>query len=98
MGRLLNTKQRKRLEKHQRKEKLRREADRLRAVLSYDDGKTASAIAEILYVDESTVRLWIKKYERDGSDGLTRQNNKGKEPRLSEDQEEQLKLELRSTL
>lgn len=98
MGKILTNKQKSKLSKQLKSAKGRREADRIRAVLAYDAGEAASAIARFFFVDESTVRLWLKDYEEQGPDDFTKSKNSGKPSSLDDKQEEALKAELESRL
>lgn len=98
MGRIVTDKQKKKLYRQLKSANIRREADRIRAALAYDEGETASAISRFLCVDESTVRLWLKNYETRGPDDFNKSKNSGKSPTLGKDQEEVLKAELESRL
>jgi transposase len=62
MANFLLPDERKHLEKMHRKEANRKKADRLKAILGADDGKSHAEIAEIIRVDEATVRRHVDDY------------------------------------
>lgn len=76
----------------------RRKADRIKTILLLDQGWEYRRIAEALFLDDSTLRGWVKQYETDGLDELLADNFRGGKKRLSESQIETLKTELRSTV
>jgi transposase len=51
------------LKKMHRKTKNRQDADKIKAVLMFSDGYAVTEIAEILLLDDDTVRTWLKAYE-----------------------------------
>src|SRR5262245_54883674 len=63
-----------------RKEPTKKTADRVKAVLLYDDGWTPPKIAQALLIEESTVRNHIKTYQKE--ERLT-PNYKGSQPILT---------------
>ncbi|WP_420819948.1 helix-turn-helix domain-containing protein [Saliniramus fredricksonii] len=46
-------------------------ARRANAILLLGDGKSCQEIAEFLYLDEDTIRIWDKAYQRAGWDALS---------------------------
>jgi len=65
----------------------RRQADRVKAVVLLGTGWT---VAEVLLVDEKTIRLWHEKYSREGVGELITFGYTGKEPSLTESQQQEL--------
>lgn len=60
----LTTEEKYELKRRHRKTKDRQDADKIKAVLMFSDGYTASEIAGILLLDDDTIRAWIGSYER----------------------------------
>jgi transposase len=79
------------LEKRHKKEHERRFADRIKTILLLDEGLTYSRIAEILLLDDQTVRNYEQRFLEDGIDGLLSDNHKGGFSKLAPDQEANLK-------
>jgi len=79
MGNFLSPKEREELKDLHRYERERRYADRIKALLLWDDNWTLEQIAEVLLLDEKSVRRFRKLYEEEGSDGWIL---KGKEKQI----------------
>jgi transposase len=94
----LTTEQRQKLVTLHRHTKDRRKADRIKTILLLDQGWEYRRIAEALFLDDSTLRDWIKQYEEHGLNELLKDNFTGSRKQLSEVQIETLKTELRSTV
>jgi transposase len=94
----LSTTQRAQLITQHRHTKDRRQADRIKTILLLDQGWEYRRIAEALFLDDSTLRDWIKQYEERGLNALLHDNFTGGKKHLSETQLETLKTELRSTV
>jgi len=94
VGQFLSKKERKEFRRQHRRERARRYADRLKALLLWDEGWTFEAIGHALLLDESTIRRYRRWYEEDGLDRLLNDEWKGSERRLSEGEEEALKAHL----
>ena len=62
-------------------------ARRANALLLLDDGKSCAQIAEFLYLDDDTIRSWLKVYERAGWEGLAQDGWRGGLSRLTTGQE-----------
>lgn len=62
MNALLTAKEKYDLKRMHRKTKNRQDADKIKAILMFSDGYTATEIAEVLLLDDDTVRTWIKSY------------------------------------
>jgi transposase len=65
MYKILTPQQRSSLLLLHRKEPMKKTADRVKAVLLYDDGWTPPKIAQALLIEESTVRDHIKTYQKE---------------------------------
>lgn len=63
----LTTEEKYELKQRHRKTKDRHDADKIKAVLMFSDGYTASEIAGILLLDDDTIRAWISSYEKAGT-------------------------------
>ncbi|MDR1478403.1 MAG: hypothetical protein LBJ00_05620 [Planctomycetaceae bacterium] len=48
----------------------RKQADRVKAVMSLGSGRSVSTVAEILVLDENTVRSYFDKYVQGGEEKL----------------------------
>lgn len=70
MPNLLNDKQRHQLRSELRGERIKKYADRIRVILLIDSGESYSDIASFLFLDETTIRNWEKRYKVDGIEGL----------------------------
>lgn len=77
-----------------KKQKDRREAYKINAVILLGTGWTLKEVSEALLLDDETIRNYVKKY-RDGKlDKLLELNYKGRPSRLSKDQKVELKAHL----
>jgi transposase len=92
----LTTSQRSQLISLHRHTKDHRRADRIKTILLLDQGWEYRRIAEALFLDDSTLRDWIKQYQTNGLDRLLANNFTGGKKQLSSDQIKTLKVELRS--
>lgn len=79
------------LKRVHKQERYRRCADRIKAVLLIDSGLSFEKVSEYLLLDDQTIRNYIDRYKRNGIDGLLNDNYAGSTARLSKEQEEQLK-------
>ena len=68
----------------------RKKAYRVKAVVLLGTGWTVAQVAEALLVDEKTVRLWHEKFVQGGEQELITLFYQGKEPLLSESQQQEL--------
>lgn len=66
-------------------------ADRIKAILSLNDGFEYSDIARILLLDETTLNRYVKKFKKKGIKGLLEMNYTGGKTRLSYTHELELK-------
>jgi transposase len=73
-------------------------ADRIKAILLLADGFTYPQIERILLLDERTLNRYKKIYKEQGIDGLVENNYQGRSCKLSEEQIDILKQELREKL
>ncbi len=87
----LNIYQRAELKNVHKQERYRRCADRIKAVLLIDSGLSFGKVSEYLLLDDQTIRNYIDRYERNGIDGLLNDSYTGCATKLSKEQEEQLK-------
>src|SRR3989338_9092962 len=69
-------------------------ADRIKAVLSLNQGFEYSQVARILLLDEITLRRYVKSFKEKGLDGLLELHYSGGKPRLSQVEELELKNHL----
>lgn len=63
----LTTEEKYELKRRHRKTKDRQDADKIKAVLMFSDGYTATEIAGVLLLDDDTIRAWISSYEKAGT-------------------------------
>jgi len=76
---------------HRRTKKNVHDADKIKAILMFSDGYSASEIASVLLLDEDTVRSWIKSYEGGKSvDGWLEKNYLAYTGKLSKEEEEKV--------
>lgn len=73
-------------------------ARRANAVLLLDDGLSCERVAEVLYLDDDTVRNWHKLYNERGISGLEQFDSGGSTSRLSAAQEDALKAHVAQVL
>ena len=66
--------------------KMKRYADRLKAMILLNDGFSFAEVARILILDDDTIRLWYNIFEDEGIAGLQRDLYRGGISKLSEDQ------------
>ena len=87
MSNFLREEERKELRQQHRKERDRRTADRIKAVLWSDDGWSYKQIAKLLFLDEETVSKHVDEYR--SSQKLDIESG-GSESKLSEAQTQEL--------
>jgi transposase len=80
-------------DKH-RKERDRKKADRVKAIILLGKGWSSPQVAEVLLVDETTVHNWLDLYQQGGYDELVTLHYKGKESKLDEQQQAELSKHL----
>ena len=64
----------------------RKKADKIKAILLLNTGYNAEQIADILLLDDSTIRRWYTIFESDGIDGLLQYNYVGSDGKLTKRQ------------
>jgi transposase len=79
-------------------ERSRKYADRIRVILLLDTGKTYKSIAEYLFIDESSIAHYRKRYKEGGLDGLVNDFYLGKMTMLSPEQIAILSSDLQSRI
>ncbi len=95
----LDQETRKELEKQIRQTKNRKVADRLRVVLYKTDGQSNKGIAKLLQIGRNQVSKLLKRYRQAGLAALLKPDNyQGSSPRLSEEQQQMLKVELTTNI
>jgi len=95
----LDRKERKEIEKKIRETKSRKKADRLRVILSKDDGHSNKFIARLLQIGRNQVSKILQRNQQEGWQILLEADKyQGSQPKLSEDQQQALKLELISNI
>ena len=98
MGSILTTKERIKLVQAHRAEKSQRFADRIKVILALDSGWSAAQIAEMLLIDEDTVRNYQKLYLSGGVEALCSFAYNGRECLLSDKEIKVLQTQLRSRI
>ncbi len=73
-------------------------ARRANAMLLLDDGWNCERVAEALYLDDDTVRIWRKTYDEGGLEGLRRFEAGGSARHVSQAQEAALRAYLPASL
>ena len=73
-------------------------ARRANAIVLLDNGMSCEAVAQVLLIDDDTVRRWYGMYQLGGLGALARVNYEGSECRLSEEQQSALKAWIAETL
>jgi len=68
----------------------KRDADRIKAVILLATGWTALQVAEVLLMDDGTVRSYGARYEKGGLNSLLKDNYKAKISKLSDKEQEDL--------
>ena len=66
-------------------------ARRANALVLLDNGLSCQSIAEVLLLDDDTIRLWYQLYQDDGIEGLTSFSHEGGTCRLTVAQQVKLK-------
>ena len=77
-------------------ERNRKFTDRIRVILLLDKGKPTIKIAEYLFLDESTVRNYEKRYKEGGLEKLVNDYYMGRSSYLSSEEQSKLIVELES--
>ena len=72
----------------------KKKADRIKSILMLDKGFSYSEIAELLLLDDMTIRRWHKLYQSAGIKTLLKDNFVGRSPKLDYQQQEELTLHL----
>jgi transposase len=73
-------------------------ARRANALVLLDDGMSCAAVAQVLLLDDDTVRTWYRLYQEDGIEGLASFGYEGGACRLTEEQRNRLKAWITETL
>jgi transposase len=73
-----------------KKQRDRKKAYRINAIILLGSGWSVAEVAQALLIDESTVRHWYEKYQQGGIDPLLTLCYQGKTPLLTEQQQEAL--------
>jgi transposase len=73
-------------------------ARRANALVLLDQGMSCSAVAQVLFLDDDTIRTWYRLYQEDGFDGLVSFGYDGSACRLSDEQQDTLKAWITETL
>lgn len=84
------------LRRAHRSTKDKRAADRIKAIYSLAVGYSAKEIADILMIDDETLRNYVKRYQEGGVKALLANNHKGSGAHLSEMELKELELHVKS--
>jgi transposase len=77
--------------------RVKREADRIKAIYLLGLGKSPSEVAEVLMLEEDTVRSYWQQYREGGIEQLLRDEYEGSDGYLTEVQLQQLEADLEAT-
>ena len=83
----LSNEQRVDLKRQHRAERGRRHADRIKAILLLDKGWRYEQVAEVLLLDDSTIRDYENRFLNGGVKKLIEDGYRGKESKLTVEQE-----------
>lgn len=72
----------------------KRGADRIKTILSLNEGYKFSDIAKILLLDAGTLREYYRQHKQEGLDGLLKDHYRGKQSSLTYEQEKNLDIHL----
>lgn len=78
--------------------RLRKSADRIKTILLLNKGLTYTQVAEILMLDETTLRRYEKEYRKTGVDGLLEDHYEGSKAFLAIWQEQELTVNLKNNI
>ena len=84
------------LRRAHRSTKDKRAADRIKAIYSLAVGYSAKEIADILMIDDETLRNYVKRYQDGGVKALLENKHKGSSSNLSEMELKELELHVKS--
>jgi transposase len=73
-------------------------ARRANALVLLDQGMSCQSIADVLLLDNDTIRTWYQLYQQDGIEGLATFGHEGGSCRLTVEQQDQLKTWIATTL
>jgi len=90
MSGFLTDAQRKEYKQLHKKGKGQQLCDRIKSILALDTGYSYSEIADILMIEESTIWRWKEEFESGGIEQLLKNDYKGKDCYLSEEQQKEL--------
>jgi transposase len=95
----LDQEARKKLKKQIRQTKDRKMADRLRVILYKADGQGNKVIAKLLQIGRNQVSKLLQRYRQGGLPALLEPDNyQGSSPKLSQEQQQILKVELKTNI
>jgi transposase len=76
----------------------KRHADKIKTILLLNDGWSYEQIAKALFLDDATLRRYLKLYQDEGLDALVENRYKGGNAKLNEEQCAQLKAHLKQVI
>lgn len=86
------------IKKQHKKCQVKRYADRLKAMLLLNKGHSFAEVAEILILDDDTIRNWHRIFDDEGIEGLQRDLYKGGNSKLDDAQLDALAVQVEATL
>ena len=98
MYKFLNKIQRQELLDELKIERSRRYAERIKVILLLDDNETYNNISKFLFLDDSTIANYKKRYREGGLEGLVIDNYKTRRTKLNEFQELELADDIESKI
>lgn len=81
-----------------RKCKEKRHADCIKSILALDKGYSFEMIAELLMIDDTSVRRWYEVYREEGLESLLKNDYQGSQPLLSKEGQQELISHLEETV
>ncbi len=78
--------------------KKKRDADRIKAIVLLATGWTVMQVAQVLFMDDDTIRRYRARYDKDGLNGLLKDNYKAKKAKLSKTEQENLSIHIDAEL
>ena len=86
----LTDEQRSEYKRMHKKCKKKHYADRIKSILALDKGYSFEHIAELLMIDDTSVRRWHEQFQQGGIETLLKDDYQGSDPKLSMEQQKEL--------
>ena len=94
MSSFLTNEQRSEYKRMHKKCKKKHFADRIKSILALDAGYGFEEIAQLLMIDDTSVRRWYEQFLKSGIAALLKDDYKGSDPPLSMQQQKELAAHL----